>query len=314
MDVTDSRLGRGRPRRRRGRARAGRHRRQQQRRRRARRRARPVRRRLGPGLRRQSRRRPPGLDRRRPPPRRGEAARRHRQRRLDPRPAQGAGVAAYAASKAALIQMTRQHALEWARHGIRVNALAPGYVETDLNRDFFATDAGAGAVKRIPSAASAARRARRRAAASRLRGGSFITGIGARRRRRPSGVAAMTDYAMAVDRPGRPGEFRQAPSIASPTPGAGRGRRPPHRHRSQLPRRLSSQRRSIPGRSSVTSSPAPRPPASSRRSAPASTGLAPGDRVAYTFPLGAYATVRSLRRRPAGAAARRRSPTRPRRR
>ena len=43
---------------------------------------------------------------------------------------QGAGVSAYATSKAALIQLTKQHALEWARHGIRVNALAPGYVET----------------------------------------------------------------------------------------------------------------------------------------------------------------------------------------
>jgi NAD(P)-dependent dehydrogenase (short-subunit alcohol dehydrogenase family) len=63
---------------------------------------------------------------------------------------QGAGVTAYAASKAALIQLTRQHALEWARHGIRVNALAPGYVETDLNRDFFASEHGQAMVRRIP--------------------------------------------------------------------------------------------------------------------------------------------------------------------
>lgn len=63
---------------------------------------------------------------------------------------QGSGVTAYAASKAALIQLTRQQALEWARHGIRVNALAPGYIETDLNRDFFASDAGAAMVRRIP--------------------------------------------------------------------------------------------------------------------------------------------------------------------
>jgi len=63
---------------------------------------------------------------------------------------QGAGVSAYATSKAALIQMTRSHALEWARHGIRVNALAPGYIETDINRDFFATDAGKAQIKRIP--------------------------------------------------------------------------------------------------------------------------------------------------------------------
>ncbi len=63
---------------------------------------------------------------------------------------QGTGVSAYATSKAALIQMTKSHALEWARHGIRVNALAPGYIETDINRDFFATDAGKSQIKRIP--------------------------------------------------------------------------------------------------------------------------------------------------------------------
>ena len=63
---------------------------------------------------------------------------------------QGAGVAAYATSKAALVQLTKQQALEWARHNIRVNALAPGYIETDLNRDYFATDAGAALVRRIP--------------------------------------------------------------------------------------------------------------------------------------------------------------------
>ncbi len=62
---------------------------------------------------------------------------------------QGAGVSAYAASKAALIQMTKQHALEWARYGVRVNALAPGYIETDINRDFFATEAGQAQVRRV---------------------------------------------------------------------------------------------------------------------------------------------------------------------
>ena len=59
-------------------------------------------------------------------------------------------VAAYAASKAGLIQLTQALALEWARHGIRVNALAPGYVETDLNRDFFASDPGKALIARIP--------------------------------------------------------------------------------------------------------------------------------------------------------------------
>ncbi len=59
-------------------------------------------------------------------------------------------VAAYAASKAALVQLTRALALEWARFAIRVNALAPGYVETELNRDFFATEAGKALIARIP--------------------------------------------------------------------------------------------------------------------------------------------------------------------
>jgi len=59
-------------------------------------------------------------------------------------------VAAYAASKAALVQLTQALALEWARFGIRVNALAPGYMETDLNRDFLATDAGQALIKRVP--------------------------------------------------------------------------------------------------------------------------------------------------------------------
>ena len=46
--------------------------------------------------------------------------------------------------------MTRQLAVEWARHGICVNALAPGYIETDLNRDFFRSDAGEALIKRVP--------------------------------------------------------------------------------------------------------------------------------------------------------------------
>lgn len=60
------------------------------------------------------------------------------------------GVAPYAISKAGVVQMTKVLALEWARHKIRVNALAPGYIETDLNDAFFASDAGKALIRRIP--------------------------------------------------------------------------------------------------------------------------------------------------------------------
>src|SRR5262249_18676921 len=61
-----------------------------------------------------------------------------------------AQLAAYAAAKAGLASLTRTMALELARHQIRVNALAPGYIETDLNRAFPASGAGQPTVKRVP--------------------------------------------------------------------------------------------------------------------------------------------------------------------
>lgn len=61
------------------------------------------------------------------------------------------GVAPYAISKAGVIQATKAMALELARHGIRVNALLPGYVVTDLNRDFLEGEAGQKLQARIPS-------------------------------------------------------------------------------------------------------------------------------------------------------------------
>jgi NAD(P)-dependent dehydrogenase (short-subunit alcohol dehydrogenase family) len=59
-------------------------------------------------------------------------------------------LAPYAAAKAGLIHLTRVLAMEWARHGIQVNAIAPGYVETDLNRDFWASPPGKRLIDRIP--------------------------------------------------------------------------------------------------------------------------------------------------------------------
>jgi len=62
----------------------------------------------------------------------------------------GPAASAYGASKAAVIHLTEHLAMEWARYGIRVNALAPGYFQTDLNRDFLQSDFAEKMLKRIP--------------------------------------------------------------------------------------------------------------------------------------------------------------------
>jgi len=59
-------------------------------------------------------------------------------------------VPAYCAAKAGLTHLTHVLAMELARHGILVNALAPGYVETDFNRAFFQTEPGKALISRIP--------------------------------------------------------------------------------------------------------------------------------------------------------------------
>jgi NAD(P)-dependent dehydrogenase (short-subunit alcohol dehydrogenase family) len=59
-------------------------------------------------------------------------------------------VPAYCAAKAGLSHLTHVLAMELARYGILVNALAPGYVETDFNRAFFQTEAGRALISRIP--------------------------------------------------------------------------------------------------------------------------------------------------------------------
>jgi|TARA_B110000503_G_scaffold22889_2_gene35637 NAD(P)-dependent dehydrogenase (short-subunit alcohol dehydrogenase family) len=56
----------------------------------------------------------------------------------------------YAASKAAVVQFTKTAALELAQHKIRVNALCPGYFQTELNGEWFKTADGQALIKRIP--------------------------------------------------------------------------------------------------------------------------------------------------------------------
>ena len=59
-------------------------------------------------------------------------------------------VSPYAISKAGMIQGTRAMALELAGNNIRVNALAPGYIDTEMNHDFWSTPAGERLTRRIP--------------------------------------------------------------------------------------------------------------------------------------------------------------------
>jgi len=60
------------------------------------------------------------------------------------------GTANYPASKAALLHLTKAMAVEWARYGVRVNALAPGYFKTDLSDGYLSSERGKAMVQRMP--------------------------------------------------------------------------------------------------------------------------------------------------------------------
>lgn len=60
------------------------------------------------------------------------------------------GLVAYSASKAGVVQAARSMAREWARAGICVNTISPGYIRTAINADWFATDAGKKQIARFP--------------------------------------------------------------------------------------------------------------------------------------------------------------------
>lgn len=60
------------------------------------------------------------------------------------------GAASYSVSKAAVVQLTRLMAMELARDDIRVNAIAPGYIATEMNSEFLSTESGQKLTARSP--------------------------------------------------------------------------------------------------------------------------------------------------------------------
>ena len=60
------------------------------------------------------------------------------------------GLSAYCASKAAVAMLTQGLAREWARRGIAVNALCPGYIDTDINTAWWPTEGGQKQLKGFP--------------------------------------------------------------------------------------------------------------------------------------------------------------------
>ena len=59
-------------------------------------------------------------------------------------------IGVYAMTKAAVVHMTRAMALEWGRYGINVNAMCPGYIDTEINHHHWQTDAGQKLIQMLP--------------------------------------------------------------------------------------------------------------------------------------------------------------------
>jgi NAD(P)-dependent dehydrogenase (short-subunit alcohol dehydrogenase family) len=85
----------------------------------------------------------------------------------------------YTISKAGIVQATKAMALELAPNNIRVNALAPGYIDTEMNHEFWATPAGEKLTKRIPQ--------RRVGSESDLDGAARLKGLALHDRQRGDG-------------------------------------------------------------------------------------------------------------------------------
>ena len=60
------------------------------------------------------------------------------------------GIGVYCMSKAAVVQMTKAMALEWGKYGINTNAICPGYIRTEINSDYFDSDAGQKLINILP--------------------------------------------------------------------------------------------------------------------------------------------------------------------
>ena len=92
----------------------------------------------------------------------------------------GFGAAAYSASKGGVAQLTKALANEWAPHGVNVNAIAPGYVKTALNRHIWHDDPRRGRGDPEPAAGRAlgrARRPRRRRRLPRISASDYVHGV-----------------------------------------------------------------------------------------------------------------------------------------